>query len=89
MGDDRNLRFVVSFCKVSAGDPELQRAQLDTSTVLTVEVYRIDMILGGEETEQPHPSDFRRSLLPIQDLQVFLVGPRTDTAFRKRANQTV
>jgi hypothetical protein len=67
----------------------LQRAQLDTSTVLSGEVYRIDMILGGEETEQPHPSDFRRSLLPIQDRQVFLVGPRTDTALRKRANQTV
>lgn len=89
VGDDRNLRFVVSFRKVSAGDPELQRAQLDTSTVLTGEVYRIDMILGGEETEQPHPSDFRRSLLPIQDRQVFLVGPRTDTALRKRASQTV
>ncbi|HEY5932738.1 MAG TPA: hypothetical protein VIT63_07465 [Nitrospira sp.] len=89
VGVDRNLRFVVSFRKVSAGDPELQRAQLDTSTVFTGEVYRIDMILGGEETEQPHPSDFRRSLLPIQDRQVFLIGPRTDMALRKRSNQTV
>lgn len=89
VGVDRNLRFVVSFRKVSAGDPELQRAQLDTSTVLTGDVYRIDMILGGEDTEQPHPSDFRRSLLPIQDRQIFLVSPRTDTALRKRANQTV
>lgn len=89
VGDDRNLRFVVSFRKVSAGDPELQRAQLDTSTVMTGEVYRIDLILGGEDTEQPHPSDFRRSLLPVQDRQIFLVGPRTDTALRKRANQTV
>ncbi len=89
VGDDRNLRFVVSFRKVSMGDPELQRAQLDTSTVWTGEVYRIDMILGGEDTEQPHPIDFRRSLLPIQDRQLFLVGPRTDTALRKRANQAV
>ncbi len=89
VGDDRNLRFVVSFRKVSVGDPELQRAQLDTSTVLMGEVYRIDMILGGEDTEQPHPNDFRRSLLPIQDRQVFLVGPRADTALRKRANQAV
>ncbi|MDF0674568.1 MAG: hypothetical protein P0120_09590 [Nitrospira sp.] len=89
VGDDRNLRFVVSFRKVSAGDPELQRAQLDTSTVLIGDVYRIDMILGGEDTEQPHPSDFRRSLLPIQDRQIFLVGPRTDTALRKRADQAV
>ncbi len=89
VGDDRNLRFVVSFRKVNAGDPDLQRAQLDTSTVLSGEVYRIDMILGGEETEQPHPNDFRRSLLPLQDRQIFLIGPRTDTALRKRANQTV
>ncbi|MDH4155000.1 MAG: hypothetical protein OEV01_14535 [Nitrospira sp.] len=89
VGGDRNMRFVVSFRKISAGDPELQRAQLDTSTVLSGEVYRIDMILGGEETEHPHPSDFRRSLLPIQDRQVFLVGPRIDTALRKRANQAV
>ncbi|TKB94425.1 MAG: hypothetical protein E8D41_04360 [Nitrospira sp.] len=89
VGGDRNVRFVVSFRKVSAGDPELQRAQLDSSTVLSGEVYRIDTIFGGEATEQPHPTDFRRSLLPIQDRQVFLVGPRTDTALRKRANQTV
>lgn len=89
VGDDRNLRFVVSFRKVSMGDPELQRAQLDTSTVLGGEVYRVDMILGGEDTEQPHPNDFRRSLLPIQDRQLFLVGPRTDTALRKRADQAV
>lgn len=87
VGGDRNMRFVVSFRKVSAGDSELQRAQLDTSTVLTGEVYRIDMILGGEATEQSHPTDFRRSLLPIQDRQVFLTSPRTDTALRKRSNQ--
>ena len=89
VGDDRNVRFVVSFRKVSAGDPELQRAQLDSSTVLSGEVYRIDMILGGEATEQPHPTDFRRSLLPIQDRQLFLSSPRTDTVLRKRSNQAV
>ena len=88
-GGDRNARFVVSFRKVSAGNPELQRAQLDTSTVLNGDVFRIDMILGGDATEQPHPTDFRRSLLPIQDRQLFLTSPRTGTALRKRANQTV
>lgn len=89
MGGNRNLRFVVSFRKVSTGDPELQRAQLDTSTVLSGEVYRIDVILGGSGTEQAHPTDFRRSLLPIQDRQVFLVSPRTGKALRKRVTQTV
>ncbi len=89
VGGDRNARFVISFRKVSPGDPELQRAQLDTSTVLTGEIYRIDMILGGEETEQPHPTDFRRSLLPLQDRQAFLTSPRTGAALRKRSNQAV
>ncbi len=89
VGGDRNLRFVVSFRKLSAGDVELQRAQLDTSTVFNGEVYRIDMILGGSATQQAHPTDFRRSLLPIQDRQVFLANPKTNKAFSKRANQTV
>lgn len=89
VGGDRNLRFVVSFQKVSTGDPELQRAQLDTSTVLNGEVYRIDLILGGEATEKPHPTDFRRSLLPIQDRHLFFTSPQNGTALRKRANQTV
>lgn len=89
LGGDRNLRFVVSFRKVQPGDPELQRAQLDTSTVLSGDLYRIDVILGGAATEQPHPTDFRRSLLPIQDRQVFLTSSVSGTALRKKANQSV
>ena len=89
LGGNRNLRFVVSFRKVSVGDAELQRAQLDTSTVLTGEVYRIDVIRGGSATVQPHPTDFRRSILPLQDRQLFFAGPRTGVALRKRANQAV
>ena len=89
LGDDRNSRFVVSFRKLGAGDAELQRAQLDTSTVLAGAVYRIDMILGGAATEQPHPTDFRRSLLPIQDRQLFLASPKTSTVLRKRAKQAI
>jgi hypothetical protein len=89
LGGDRNLRFVVSFRKVSLGDPELQRAQIDSSTVLNGDVYRIDLISGGSATEQPHPSDFRRSLLPIQDRQFFFTAPKTGVTLRRRANQTV
>jgi hypothetical protein len=89
LGGDRNLRFIVSFRKVAAGDPELQRAQIDTSVILTGEVYRIDLILGGEATQQPHPTDFRRVLLPVQDRQFFLVSPRMGAALRKRATQSV
>ena len=86
---DRNSRFVVSFRKISAGDPELQRAQLDSSTVLGGNVYRIDLILGGSVSEQPHPTDLRRSLLPIQDRQLFLTAPQTGVTLRKRSNQVV
>ena len=89
LGGDRNLRFVVSFRKVSSGDPELQRAQIDSSSVLSGDVYRIDLISGGSATEQPHPTDLRRSLLPIQDRQIFFTSPKTGTTLRRRANQTV
>lgn len=63
VGGDRNVRFVVSFRKVSAGDPELQSAQLDSSTVLSREVYRIDIILGGEARSNP--------ILPTSDAASF------------------
>ena len=89
LGGDRNLRFVVSFRKVSVGDPELQDAQIDSSTVLDGDVYRIDLISGGSATEQPHPSDFRRSLLPIQDRQIFFTAPKTGVTLRRRVNQLV
>lgn len=89
IGGSRNLRFVISFRKISPGDNELQRAQLDSSTVLTGDIYRIDIILGGSDTEQPHPTDFRRSLLPIQDRQLFLTGSRSSQTLRRRATQAV
>jgi hypothetical protein len=67
---DRNQLFVASFRKVSSGDPELQRAQKDSSKVLSGAIYRGDLIRGGSNTEQPHPTDFRSVLLPIQDRQL-------------------
>ena len=89
IGGDRNLRIVVSFRRLSAGDPEVQRAQLDTSTVLTGTVYRIDLIQGGAATEQAHPTDFRRSLVPIQDRQLFLTAPLGGATLRKRDTQAI
>ena len=86
LGGDRNMRFVVSFRKVSSGDSELHDAQIDSSTVLQGDVYRLDIILGGAATEQPHPTDFRRSLLPIQDRQFFFTAPQTGTTLRRPAN---
>lgn len=89
LGGDRNMRFIVSFRKISSGDPELQQAQMDSSNILPGDVYRIDLIQGGSATEQPHPSDFRRSLLPIQDRQFFFTAPQTGATLRRRSNQTV
>jgi len=89
VGGNRNMRFVVSFRKVAAGDPELQRAQIDSSRVLAGDIYRVDLITGGSDTEQPHPTDFRRMLLPIQDRQFFLISPQMGDALRRRASQAV
>ena len=89
VGGNRNMRFVVSFRKVDAGDPELQRAQIDSSKVLAGAIYRVDLIAGGSDTEQPHPTDFRRMLLPIQDRQFFLISPQTGDALRRREKQAV
>lgn len=89
LGGDKNKRFVVSFRKVNLGDPELQRAQLDSSTVLSGDTYRVDIIFGGSSTERAHPTDFRRRLLPIVDRQFFLSNPQTGIALRRKSAQTV
>lgn len=72
LGVNRNECFVISFRKISPGDPELQQAQIDAATVLRGDIYRIDLIRGIEE--QPHPSDFRRSLLPVRNRQLFFTS---------------
>jgi hypothetical protein len=89
-GGDRNARFVLSFRKMSSGDPELQRAQLDTSAVLTGPVvYRVDLITGGSATQRPHPSDFRKKLLPLDDRRFFLIDPGSRVVLLRRATQTL
>ena len=90
LGGNRNQRFVLSFRKVGSGDPELQQAQIDASLIFPgPAIYRIDVILGGSATEQPHPSDFRKKLLPLTDRRFFLADPTNKLALQRRASQTL
>jgi len=87
IGGDRNDRFVLSFRTVAAGDAELQNAQIDASAVLPGAAYRVDVIRGGADTELPHPTNFRRRLLPINDRRFFLVDPVAGVVLHRRASQ--
>ncbi|MCE6977264.1 hypothetical protein EI534_07585 [Pseudomonas frederiksbergensis] len=89
IGDDRNNRFILSFRKIGAGDPELQQAQIDTSSVFSgPAAYRVDLIFGNVTTQQNHPGDFRKKLLPLTDQRLFLVDPEGQRMFQRRAGQT-
>jgi hypothetical protein len=88
-GRGRNSTFVLSFRAILTGDPELQRAQLDTSTVLQGPVFRVETVLGGDSVEQPHPSDHRKKLLKIRRREAFMVAPSTGNLLRKRHSQQV
>ncbi len=87
IGQDRNSRFVLSFRQVLAGNDELQDAQIDASVVLPGAAYRIDVIRGGGDTEQLHPTDFRKRLLPLIDRRFFLVDPANRIVLQRRAEQ--
>ncbi len=87
VGGKRSDRFVLSFRALGAGDPELQQAQIDASTVLPGPAYRVDLMRGGADTEQAHPTDFRKRLLPIVDRRFLLVDPSNRIALQRGANQ--
>jgi len=75
LASNPNGRFVLSFLRVQPGDPELQQAQIDTSTVLPGTVYRARLFTASDATELPSPTDFRKRLLPIRDERFLLVDP--------------
>ena len=90
VGGNRNARFVLSFRKLSSGDPELQQAQLDASVVLSGPVvYRVDLIAGGSATQRPHPTDFRKKLLPLDDRRFLLTDPGKRVVLQRRATQAL
>jgi len=89
-GGNRNARFVLSFRKLSSGDPELRQAQLDASEVLSGPVvYRVDLIAGGSATQRPHPTDFRKKLLPLDDRRFLLTDPGKRVVLQRRATQAL
>jgi hypothetical protein len=87
VGGDRNQRFVISFRRLNAGDEELQQAQIDASTVLGGVVYRVDLIRGGADTERPHPTNFRKRLLPIIDRRLYLVDSADRMVIQRQGTQ--
>ena len=84
-----NQWFVLSFRVLQAGDTELQQAQIDSSTVLSGIVYRLDLFRADATTEQPSPASFRKRLLPITDRHFFLVDPKNRMVLQRRENQVV
>jgi hypothetical protein len=77
--------FVLSFRRLGAGDPELQRAQVDASTVLPGIVFRIDAFRASEKTERVSPTDVRKRLLPITDRRFLIVDPQNRHVLHRRA----
>jgi hypothetical protein len=88
-GGDPNQWFVLSFRRVQPGDPELQKAQIDSSTVLPGIVYRFDIFRADQSTERPSSVSFRKRLLPITSRRFFLVDPNNRLVLQRRATQTV
>jgi hypothetical protein len=89
LGGNQNRWFVLSFRSLLAGDTELQKAQIDASTVLPGTVYRFDVFQADESTEKPSVSDFRRRLLPIFDRSFLMVDPRNRIVLQRRDEQPV
>lgn len=88
VGGDRNMQFVNSFRRVTAGDTELQQAETDAGTQLTDAVYRIELFRGGRASQRNHPTDFRKKILPMVDRRFFFVSPATRAALQRRSGQS-
>lgn len=88
LGDNQNHWFVLSFLMVPAGNPELQKAQLDASVVMPGTVYRFDVFQADESTEQA-ASDFRKRLLAIFNRQFLFVDPLNRIVLKRQDNQAI
>jgi hypothetical protein len=90
LGGNRNVWSVLSFLQVLPGDAELQRAQIDASTVLAGAVYRIDVFrIDPQNPSQPSPTSFRRARLPVRDRRFLFVDPDHRLVLVRRSTQTV
>jgi hypothetical protein len=78
--------LMLSFRRVSPGDPELQRAQGEAGHVLGGgAVYRLEMCFVGEAAATaPSPAGPRFRRLPVRRRNSFFVSPTDPLALRRR-----
>src|SRR5437660_12826013 len=88
LGDNQNHWFVLSFRVIQAGDPELQKAQVDASLLFPGTVYRFDVFQADKNTEQRAP-DFRKRLLPIFNRRFLFVDPMNRLVLQRHEDQAV
>ena len=82
--------FLLSFQRVSPGDPELQQAQIDASTVLPGVTYRFDIFrIDPPNSSQPSLTSFRRKLLPVHDRRLLFVDPEHRLVLLRRSAQAL
>ncbi len=82
----RRRWLMLSFRRVSPGDPELQQAQGEAGHVLGGEaLYRMEMCFVGAAAETaPSPKGPRFRRLPVRQRSAFFVSPTDPWALRKR-----
>lgn len=84
---NRNAWFVISFRRVSPGDPELVSAQGMTSVLLAGPVFRIDLCRLVPAT--PVPTDVRRARMPINDRRLMFASAMSPTVLFRPISSTV
>jgi hypothetical protein len=89
VGGSPDSWFVLSFRRLAPGDPELQQAQIDASSVLPGTAYRFDVSRSNASQERVSPSSFRRRLMPLTNRRFLVVDPRNRIVLQRRANQPV
>lgn len=86
LGGNRNTWFLFSFKPVTAGDPELNQAQMQAAATLTGVVYRFDIF--RLQPSQPSPTDFKRRRLPINDRRFFFVDLNSNFVLQSNTTPT-
>jgi len=73
LGLQKSDWLVLSFQRVTAGDPELLQAQQQAQTTLPGDVYRFEVFRNGTPTTPQN--DFRKRWIKIKDPRILFVAP--------------
>ncbi|MGL6096241.1 MAG: hypothetical protein ACRC7O_10660, partial [Fimbriiglobus sp.] len=84
---NRNDWFVISFRRVSSGDPDLVAAQGSTSIVLSGPVFRIELCRLVAAT--PVPTDVRRARMPINGRRLMFASAGSPAVLLKPFSSAV